>query len=65
MNRLVWEIVCTSQWFRMVKRPSLIDLRGGKASKDSFTGLMTDLVVVCAVEFQSDSLSGATPGSTV
>lgn len=39
----------------MAERPPKTDLRGGKASEDSFTMLMANLVVVYAVDFKSDS----------
>ena len=43
----------------MAERPPATDLRGGNTSEDSFTRLMANLVVVYAVDFQSDLLSGA------
>jgi len=49
----------------MAERPPTTDLRGGKASEDSFTRLMANLVVAYAVAFQSDLLSGAALESTV
>ena len=49
----------------MAERPPTTDLSGGSASEDSFTRLMANLVVAYAVDFQSDSLSGAGPGLTV
>ena len=42
----------------MAERPPATDLRGGKASEDSFTRLMANLVVAYAVDFQSDLLPG-------
>ena len=36
----------------MAERPPTTDLRGGKASEDSFTTLMANLVVLYAVDFQ-------------
>ena len=55
----------TSQWFRMAERPPITDLRGGNTSEDSFTRLIANLVVAYAVDFQSDSLSGAALGLMV
>ena len=49
----------------MAERPPATDLRGGKASADSFTRLMANLVVAYAVGLQSDLLTGAALGSTV
>ena len=49
----------------MAERPPTADLRGGKASEDSFSRLMTNLIVEYAVDFQSDLLSGAAPESAV
>ena len=43
----------TSQWFMMAERPPASDLRGGKASEDSFTMLMANFVVAYVVDFQS------------
>ena len=40
----------------MAERPPATDLRGGKASEDSFTMLMANLVVAYAVDFQSGSI---------
>jgi len=45
----------------MAERPPATDLRGGNTSEDSLTRLMASLVVVYAVDFQSDLLSGAAP----
>jgi len=56
--------VLTSQWFRIAERPPITDLRGGKASEDSFTRLMANLVVAYAVELQLDWFSDAALGST-
>jgi hypothetical protein len=36
----------------MAKRPPATDLRGGKASEDSFTMLMANLVVEYAVDIR-------------
>jgi hypothetical protein len=58
------EMDCTSQCCRMAERPPATDLSGGKASEDSFTRLMANLVVEYAVDFQSDLLSCAAVGST-
>ena len=55
----------TSQWFRIAERPPATDLRGGKASEDSFTRLMANLVVEYAVELHFDLPSDVTLGSTV
>jgi hypothetical protein len=49
----------------MAERPPTTDLRGGKASDDSFTILMANLVVEYAVDFQVDVFSCAAAGSTV
>ena len=49
----------------MAESPPTTDLRGGNASADSFTRSITSSVVAYAVDFQSDSLSGAAPGSMV
>ena len=42
----------TSQWARIAESPPATDLRGGKASEDSFTTLKANLVVAYAVDFQ-------------
>jgi len=55
----------TSQWFRIAERPPAMDLRGGKASADSFTILMANLVAEYAVDFWRDFFSYAALGSTV
>lgn len=47
----------TSQCSRMAERPPTTDLSGGKASADSFTRLMANLVVEYAVDFQFDTFS--------
>ena len=49
----------------MAERPPTTDLRGGKASADSFARWMANLVVAYAVDFQSDSFSDGTLGSAV
>ena len=54
----------TSQWFRIAERPPTTDLRGGKASEDSFTRLMANLVVAYAVELQFNLPSDVAFGST-
>jgi len=54
----------TSQWLKMAERPPATDLRGGKASEDSFIILMANFVVAYVVDFQSDLLSSVTPGFT-
>ena len=56
---------CTSQCFRMAERPPATDLRGGKASEDSFTIWMASLVVEYALDFQFDFFSYAALGSTM
>jgi hypothetical protein len=56
---------CTSQCCRMAERPPTTDLRGGKASEDSFTRLMANFVVEYAVDFQFDSSSCTALGSVV
>jgi len=48
---------CTSQWFRIAERPPTTDLRGGKASEDSFTILIANLVVEYTVDFWLDLFS--------
>ena len=53
------EMDCTSQCCKMAERPPATDLRGGKASEDSFTILIANLVVEYAVDFQLDSSSSA------
>ena len=55
---------CTSQWLRIAERPPATDLRGGKASEDSFTTSMANLVAAYAVELQRDLLSDVSLGST-
>jgi hypothetical protein len=55
----------TSQCSRMAERPPTTDLSGGKASEDSFTRLMANLVVEYAVDFQFDSFSCVAFGSVV
>ena len=47
----------TSQWFRMVESPPATDLRGGKASEDSFTIWIASLVVAYTVDFRPDLFS--------
>ena len=47
----------------MAERPPTTDLSGGNASEDSFTRSIANLVAAYAVDFQSDSLSGAALGS--
>lgn len=49
----------------MAERPPRTDLRGGKASEDSFTRLTANLVAEYAVDFQSDWFTDAVLGSTV
>jgi len=51
----------TSQWFRMAERPPTVDLRGGKASEDSFSRLMTNLTVAYKVDSRADFFTGAAP----
>lgn len=46
----------------MAERPPTTDLRGGKASEDSFTTLIANLVAVYAVDFQSDLFTDAAGG---
>jgi len=58
-------MLCTSQWFRIAESPPATDLRGGKASEDSFTRLMANFVVAYAVEIQFDLPLDVAPGSTV
>jgi len=55
----------TSQHFRMAERPPATDLRGGKASADSFTILMASLVAAYAVDFQPDLFLDTVFGLTV
>ena len=55
----------TSQCFRIAERPPATALRGGKASEDSFTKFMANLVAEYAVDFQFDLFSYAALGSTV
>ena len=51
---------CTSQCFKIAERPPTTDLRGGKASEDSFTKLMANLVAAyVVVESQPDVFSDA------
>ena len=49
----------------MAERPPAADWRGGKAAEDSFSRLMTSLVVAYAVEIQSNLLSDAAPESAM
>ena len=49
----------------MAERPPVADLRGGKASEDSFSRLMTNLTVAYAVDFQADLFVDASPWLTV
>jgi len=51
------EIDHTSQWFRMTERPPARDLRGGKASEDSFIISASNFVVAYVEDFQFDLLS--------
>ena len=55
----------TSQWFRMAERPPATDLRGGKASDESFTIWTASLVAAYVVDFQSDLVSSIVLGFTV
>ena len=55
----------TSQCLRIAESPPATDLRGGKASEDSFTRLMASLVVAYTVEPQFDLLSYPGLGSIV
>ena len=55
----------TSQWFRIAERPPAMDLRGGKASEDSFTRLTANLVAEYTVDPRLVVFSYAALGSTV
>jgi len=55
----------TSQCLRIAERPPATDLRGGKASEDSFTIWMANLVVEYAVDFRLDLFLDAGPASAV
>ena len=55
----------TSQLFSIVERLPATDLRGGKASEESFTILIANLVAENAVDFQLVFFSYAALGSTV
>ena len=59
------EVYHTSQWLRIAERPPTADLRGGKASEDSFTILIANLVAAYAVDFQLGLFSDAAFGSRV
>jgi len=60
----VGELNHTSQWLRMAERPPARDLRGGKASEDSFIIWAANFVVVYAVDAQFDLFSAIAPGRT-
>lgn len=62
VDRVVQERDHTSRRFRIAESPPITDLRGGKASEESFTMLMANLVVVYAVEFQLGLFSDPTCG---
>jgi len=49
----------------MAEIPPTADFRGGKASEDSFSRLMTNLTVAYAVDFQADFFADAVPGLAV
>jgi len=59
------EINHTSQWSRIAERPPARDLRGGKASEDSFTRWAASLVAAYEVEIQFDLFSFIALGLTV
>jgi len=55
----------TSQCLRIAERPPATDLRGGKASEDSFIIWMANLVVEYAVNFRLDLFLDVGPESAV
>jgi len=55
----------TSQFLRIAERLPATDLRGGKASEESFTILMANLVAENAVNFQLVFFSYAALGLMV
>ena len=45
----------------MAERPPIADLRGGKASEDSFSRLTTNLTVAYTVDFRAGFFADAAP----